>query len=133
MKAIYTVLLTPYENGFIAEAPDVPGCMTDGETLSETLDLVKDALCGCLCVYEDAGEALPAARLPGEIEVSPPAFCALVEVDTLAYRARTETRSVRKNVSLPAWLSDLADKRRVNCSQVLQQALLERFGDPRVP
>ena len=131
MKMIYASILTPYENGFMAEVPDVPGCVTDGKTLTEALDMVKDALCGCLCVYEDAGETLPPARLPNEIEVQTPSFCALIEVDTLAYRARTETRSVRKNVSLPAWLSDLADKRRVNCSQVLQQALLERFGDPR--
>ena len=39
-----------------------------------------------------------------------------------------DTRSVRKNVSLPAWMSIMADKRHINCSQVLQDGLLQRLG-----
>lgn len=128
MQCIYPVILTPNGHGYLAKAPDVPGCVTDGVSLSEAIAMVRDALCACLCVYEDEGIALPAPRLPEEIAVSAPSVCALIEVDTLAYRAKTDTRCVRKNVSLPAWLSDLADKRHVNCSQVLRQALLDRFG-----
>ena len=47
----------------------------------------------------------------------------LVDVDLLEYRKETDTKAVRKNVSMPAWLSYMADKRGVNCSQLLQDAL----------
>jgi hypothetical protein len=36
---------------------------------------------------------------------------------------QTDNRAVRKNVSLPAWMASLADKRKINCSKVLQDAL----------
>jgi DNA polymerase III delta subunit len=35
---------------------------------------------------------------------------------------------VRKNVSLPAWLSRKADEAGLSLSKVLQEALLERLG-----
>ena len=53
------------------------------------------------------------------------ATCYIIRIDTLAYRAATDTRAVRKNVSLPAWMAALAEKRGVNCSQVLQDGLIQ--------
>lgn len=35
----------------------------------------------------------------------------------------SDTRAVRKNVSLPAWMATMAERRGVNCSQILQDAL----------
>ncbi|MCG4470359.1 HicB family protein, partial [Lawsonibacter sp. DFI.6.74] len=51
----------------------------------------------------------------------------MIRVDTIAYRAQTDTRSVRKNVSLPAWMANLADKLNLNCSQILQDSLRRQF------
>jgi len=48
-------------------------------------------------------------------------------VDTIAYRAATDTHAVRKNVSLPAWMFKLAEKRSINCSEVLQEGLMKRL------
>ncbi len=56
------------------------------------------------------------------------ATCSIIRVDTLAYRAATDTGAVRKNVSLPAWMAALAEKRGVNCSQVLQDGLMQLFN-----
>lgn len=52
----------------------------------------------------------------------------MIRVDTIAYRALTDTRAVRKNVSLPAWMVNLADRQGINCSQLLQDALRKQFG-----
>ena len=46
-----------------------------------------------------------------------------IYTDTLAYRAATGTRAVRKNVSLPAWMAALAEKWGVNCSQFFKTDL----------
>ena len=128
MKAYYSVIIEPYDEGFVATVPDVPGCTTGGKTIAETIDLVKDALCGCLCVYEDEGIDLPEPHLPCDFEVKDGSFTTLVDVDTLKYREETDTRAVRKNVSMPAWLLNMAESRGVNCSQVLQDALKREFG-----
>jgi len=41
----YTIFLREAEEGgFIAEVPALPGCITQGETLEETIAHVKDAI-----------------------------------------------------------------------------------------
>ena len=52
MKYVYTTVLTPYEGGYVATVPDVPGCTSGGKDLSETLEMTKDALCGCMVAYD---------------------------------------------------------------------------------
>lgn len=54
--------------------------------------------------------------------------CTLVRVDTIAYRSLTDTRAVRKNVSIPAWMAARADKLGINCSKVLQDALRQQLA-----
>lgn len=122
---IYTARIAATEDGegYAARVPDVPGCVTTGRTLAETLDNVRDALSGCLCVLEDEGVPLPEPRTPDAFAPEPGVSNVLVDVDTVRYRMMTDTRAVRKNVSLPAWMAAMADARGVNCSQVLQDAL----------
>ena len=125
----YTAVLEPYDGGYTVTVPDVPGCATGGATIEEALEEARDALCGCLCVYQDEGIDYPPARLPNQIADLPDgAFAALVNVDLMDYRRRTDPRAVRKNVSMPAWLAELADRRGVNCSQVLQDALMQKLA-----
>jgi hypothetical protein len=59
---------------------------------------------------------------------APGAFTALIEADTVRYRTETDNRSVRKNVSLPAWMNFKAEQANINCSQLLQDALRERLS-----
>lgn len=123
MKTVYPALLTKSESGkYFIRVPDVPGCITSGQTLQEALDNIRDALAACLCVLEDANEPLPVPSEPTALH-DPQATVVLVDVDLVEYRKETDTRAVRKNVSMPAWLSYMADKRGVNCSQLLQDAL----------
>ena len=51
----------------------------------------------------------------------------LVDIDFAAYRRANDLRTVRKNVTLPSWLNDLAERNGVNFSQVLQESLKERL------
>ena len=48
----------------------------------------------------------------------------MIDVDTLEYRKRTETKAVRRTVSLPKWLDQLAIKSNVSLSNILQEALM---------
>lgn len=38
------------EGGYWAEAPSIPGCATQGDSLEELLESVREAVAGCLSV-----------------------------------------------------------------------------------
>ena len=125
MKYIYTALFTPIEDGsgYYAKVPDLPGCITTGNSLSDAIDQITDAMSAGLVVAEDEGEPIAPPSPQEKLSVDAGTICSLISADTIEYRAQTDTRAVRKNVSLPSWMVRLADKRGINCSQVLQDAL----------
>ncbi len=125
MQYIYTALFTPIEDGsgYYAKVPDLPGCITTGSSLSDAIEQITDAMSAWLVVAEDEGEPIVPPTPQDELVTEPGTICSLISADTIDYRAKTDTRAVRKNVSLPNWMVQLADKRGINCSQVLQDAL----------
>ena len=129
MKYIYTAVFTPTEDGteYYACVPDLPGCVTTGDTLEDAIAEITDAASGWLVVAEDEGNPIPSPTPQDALEHGSGCVLSLIQVDTIAYRSLTDTRAVRKNVSLPAWMADLAEKRGINCSQVLQEGLTARF------
>lgn len=130
MKYIYTATFEPNGEGtkFYCRVPDLPGCITTGSTLEEAIEMITDAASGWLVVAEDEGNEIPQATSQSDLDIPAHAICSLIRIDTLAYRAVTDTRAVRKNISLPAWMANLAEKRGVNCSQVLQEGLMRLFN-----
>ncbi len=129
MKYIYTALFTPIEDGsgYYVKVPDLPGCITTGNSLSDAIDQITDAMSAWLVVAEDEGEPIAPPTPQEELALDSDSICSLISADTIEYRAKTDTSAVRKNVSLPSWMLRLADKRGINCSQVLQDALRSIF------
>lgn len=125
MKGIFAAVIHPRENGngFECRVPDFPGCVTSGATLEEACEMLEDAANLWACDVETDGRPMPSHTPYQEIERGPGDMVQLVRVDTEAYRRMNDSRAVRKNVSLPAWMAELADRRGINCSQVLQEAL----------
>lgn len=130
MKAVYTAVLTPMEegSGYYVRVPDLPHCITTGSSLSDAMDMAADAASVWICSAEDHGDPVPAPSDPADIPHEPGEICTLIKLDTVLYRAATDTRAVRKTVSLPAWMVNLANSRGINCSQVLQDALRKMLG-----
>ena len=130
MYYVYPAIFKPNPSGgYIAAIPDVPGCVTGGKTLENAMQMLKDALSGCLCVLEDENVQPAAASDPVKIisQGQEGSFIALIDVDTVKYRAEHENKAVRRNVSLPAWLNAKAEQSQINVSQVLQEALRKRL------
>jgi len=56
----YTVELEPQEEGgYTATVPVLPGCISEGDTLEETLANIKDAVEGCLKVMAKHNRKIP--------------------------------------------------------------------------
>ncbi|MFC2478654.1 MAG: hypothetical protein ACFNQG_06470, partial [Treponema socranskii subsp. buccale] len=55
-------------------------------------------------------------------------FVSLIDVDLEAFRRMEKSRNVRRNITLPEWLDDMATKAKINVSAVAQSALKEKLG-----
>ena len=66
-KRRFTVSLEPAEEGgYVVTVPVLPGCVTQGETREEALEMARDAIAAHLASLAKHGEPLP--RGLGEIE-----------------------------------------------------------------
>jgi len=45
--------------GYLVEYPDLPGCMSDGETIDEAIRNGREALRDCLDVFKESGRRIP--------------------------------------------------------------------------
>jgi antitoxin HicB len=52
------------DSGYWAEFPDLPGCVTQGDTLKETLDNAQEALSGWIASRFERNFEVPAASSP---------------------------------------------------------------------
>ena len=130
MICSYAAVFSPMEEGggYYVRFPDLPGCITTGKDLNDALAMAADVLPLWLITAEDAGETVAAPSDLRSILHEENDIVTLVQADTVRYRAMNDNRAVRKNVSLPQWMVTLADSMGLNCSQILQEALRERFG-----
>ncbi len=128
MRYTYTAVITPEDGKYYVRVPDVAGCVTTGRSVEDAVLQITDALGGCLVVWEDEGLPIPDVTPQSSIAHDAADILTLVSVDTIAYRARTDTRAVRKNVSIPAWMAAMAERRGINCSKVLQDALSQQLS-----
>ena len=120
----YTAVISVDNGVYYAKVPDIDGCVTTAGSLNDAISLITDALNLCLVVLEDENiephPATPQSAIPHKADD----ILTIIQADTIRYRSLTDTKAVRKNVSLPAWMVALADKHGINCSKVLQDALL---------
>jgi antitoxin HicB len=56
---ITLVLTAQPEGGFTVQSPVLPELVTEGDTLEEALEHVKDAIKAVVEIYEDRGKPLP--------------------------------------------------------------------------
>jgi antitoxin HicB len=45
--------------GYLVEYPDIPGCMSDGETIEEAITNAREALLDCMEVFKESGRKIP--------------------------------------------------------------------------
>lgn len=128
MRYTFTAVITPESGKYYARVPDIAGCVTTGKDLEDAVAQITDALSGCLVVWEDQGLSIPSATAQKDIPHGTADVLTLISIDTIAYRARTDTHAVRKNVSIPAWMANMAERRGINYSKVLQDALVRQFS-----
>ena len=137
MRNVYPVFFTKVEGNVLVEVPDL-AILTEGSDTQDAINMARDAIALKCISMEDAKEVIPGPSDMNVLEVSKgtffeegETFVSLVDVDTVTYRRKIDTRTVRKNVSLPSWLNYEAEQAGINVSRVLQEALMNVLGVSR--
>lgn len=126
MKYAYPAILTQEDGQILVSVPDLPGLYTFGDNLPDALYMAKDAIEMWLWDAENNEEPIPAASNPQDIASqceSPESSVSLIAADTDEYRRQHDTRSVKKTLSIPAWLNHQAEQANAPFSQILQEGL----------
>lgn len=126
----YSVVFPDLENGFLG---------TCGETLEEAIAMAIDCLAGYIHLAWELNDEVPPASSISAIDVKEvarnafdsddyeDAFVNMISVDVKAYAKEHFEKSVKKTLTIPAWLNDVALEKNINFSQVLQEALLTKI------
>lgn len=128
MKLIYPAVLYPFRDksgGYTIEIPDLSGCVTEGADLAQALAMGVDAACGWVLDELERGNPIPPASEYKDITPRKGGMVNLLVLDMDAYAEKYGNKTVRKNLTIPAWLNTAAEANNVNFSAVLQDALVK--------
>ena len=119
------------KEGYTVEVPDLPGCVTEGKDLVDAIEMGVDAASGWVLGELEEGNNIPAPSLRKEnIKLEDPeSFVSMLVLDMDAYAEKYGDKTVRKNITIPAWLNTYGEKNNINFSRVLQDALLKRASN----
>ncbi len=131
LKLVYPAIFSPLEEqpGFCVTFPDLPGCVTQGNSLSEAMEMAQDAASGWVLDELEDGNSAPAATALRDVKDVPEGdSVSLVLLDIDSYAEKYGSKAIRKNCTIPAWLNTAAEKANINFSAVLQEGLLHQLN-----
>ncbi len=91
MKYLYSAVIKKDEESgkYVAHIPDLPGCVTTGKSIEDAIAQITDAASIWLVdAEEDHPEDIVQQTPQKDIECPDGAMLTLIQIDTLAYRAR---------------------------------------------
>ncbi|GAA4002414.1 toxin-antitoxin system HicB family antitoxin [Deinococcus rubellus] len=101
LKATYPITIIPaQEGGYVAVFPDLPGLLTQAETLEELMVMAEDAKRGWMEVVSAQGQDIPAPGSGGDVDTYSGKFNLRVPKTLHRDLAR---RAEREGVSLNQW------------------------------
>ena len=131
MKLIYPACFYPSEDGsYTVVFPDLPGCVTEGKSLADAMEMAEDAVSGWLLGEVEENKQLPKASFIHDITADEynNGFVSLIAIDLNEYAQKHGSKAVKKTLTIPAWLNTIAEQKNVEFSAILQEALKEHLG-----
>ena len=138
MKEAYPAFIKQDGKDYLVYIPDVNG-FTEGRDFCDAIKMARDYIGGAVISAKGEERPVPVPSDEGSArkkakEVSEEDFdfstgtLTYVDVDFDVYRRKIRNLSVKKNCTIPQWLSEKAEAQGLNFSRVLQDALLHLIG-----
>ncbi len=123
MEYIYPAVFEQNSDGsYTISYPDLPGCVSEGKSLGNAIEMAQKALTQWIEYLLDENETIPEPRNIKKINVLENQFTNLIKAEI------RDNRAVRRTVSIPGWLDNKATEAGISLSKILQEALKERLG-----
>ena len=120
---IYPALFHANRDGsYTVTYPDLPGCITEGKSLGNAMQMAQSALNQWLEYLVDKKLEIPTASASNTIEVESDEFINLI------CASLKDNRAVKRTVSIPKWLYDKASEAGLSLSRVLQSTLKQKLN-----
>lgn len=123
---IYPVIFTEYNDDghyFTVTSPNIKGMVTQGETRAEAALEAVDAIATML----DGAPSYPKPQDPSKWPLKDNESIVYVTVDMAQwYREKAKwqhSKTVRRTITVPEYLNDLAKQRHLNVSRIATEAL----------
>lgn len=135
MLSMYPACFFHENNGYSVVFPDLNWLSTCGDTFENAMEMAVECLAGYLHTCKIDGDNIPKPSKITDIELQTIAkeldldismcesFVNMVSVDVASYAKEHFEKSVKKTLTIPAWLNNAALEKGINFSQVLQDAL----------
>lgn len=107
--------------------PDIEEAFTDGDSLKEAIYNAQEVLGLVIYEREKMGREIPNAT-ESVIKTGDNESLSYISVWMPLVRDRIEEKSVKKTLTIPKWLNDIAEENNVNFSQLLQVAIKKHIG-----
>lgn len=120
------------EDGISIRFPDLPGCLSCADTTEEALKNAREALGLVLVHLERENLTIPSATPIEKIECEKNERAFIISVWMPLARKEVKDVVVKKTLTIPKWLNDLAEAENVNFSKILNSALQEYLKTKRI-
>lgn len=122
---IYPAIFTKEDDGFWVNFIDFDGVYSDGNDLQEATLNASKAL-GLL--LEDMSEYPKPTTDVSKIKLEKNQFISFLSIDLNVYREKFSNKTIKKTLSLPAWLNTMALENNINFSETLKEALFLKLN-----
>lgn len=123
MEHVYPAIFEQNSDGsYTITYPDLPGCISEGKSLGNAIDMAQKALSQWIEYLLDDNDAIPTPSNIKTTKTSENQFATLIRADI------RDNRAVRRTVSIPGWMDAKASDAGISLSKILQEALKEKLG-----
>lgn len=127
-RYIYPAIFDYSDDGISVEFPDLPGCLTCGNSDEEALYMAKEAMALHLFGLEEDNDVIPNPTAINRLNVKLNQVVVLIDVWMPPFRSEMQNQSVKKTLTIPRWLDDTAKEHKINYSHLLQEAIKAHLG-----
>jgi predicted RNase H-like HicB family nuclease len=128
MKYVYPAYFYPESDGrFSVEFTDFE-LATFGDDLVDAMYMAADAAAGRILSMLADGEELPKPSDAKNLKPDDPeGFVSMVFIDLESLKSNHDEKPVKKTLTIPSWLNQAAERKNINFSATLKEALVEKI------
>ena len=140
MQSTYPAIFFHEKNGHYSVVfPDLNHLSTCGDTIEEATEMAVDCLAGYLHSEKLDGNIIPPPTPIDKVDIhaeddeddnyeESDRFISMISVNVEEYARLHFDKAVRKSLTIPKWLNDMAISKKINFSKILQKALIKEMN-----